>query len=321
MLINEYIKTHHKIIKADKVLLVTHLKPDGDAISSLCAMADLMEELKKDYTLFAKDIPPVQYHFLPYFDKIRSDYENLDFASYDLIIVLDCGQLDRTGLTEEINNKNEDQYVIEIDHHPKVYDYANLEIRFTEAAATAEILYYFFKTNNIKINKKTANCILTGILTDTGNLLYENTSKETVKIASEMLTRGAKFPLILENTSRNKSLSGMKVWGQIMSNLKLNKKYNFAYSALTYDEIKNSDASDEEMEGVAGFLSNLNGVKGLLFLREVKPGIIKGSLRSTYPKIDISKLAGHLGGGGHPRASGFTMQGKIVEEKEGWKIV
>ena len=152
MLINEYIKTHHKIIKADKVLLVAHLKPDGDAIASLCAMADLMEELKKDYTLFTKDIPPIQYHFLPYFDKIKSDHKNLNFASYDLIIVLDCGQLDRTGLTEEIKNRSEKQYVIEIDHHPKVYDYADLEIRFTEASATAEILYYFFKANNIKIN-------------------------------------------------------------------------------------------------------------------------------------------------------------------------
>jgi len=321
MLINEYIKAQHRIIKADKILLVAHVKPDGDAISSLCAMADLMEELKKDYTLFLKDLPPTQYHFLPYFDQITSDYENLDFPSYDLIITLDCGQMERTGLAEEIKNKDDKQYIIEIDHHPKIYDYADLEIRFTEAAATAEILYYFFKANNIKINKRTANCILTGILTDTGNLLYENTSKETVKVASEMLTRGAKFPLILENTSRNKSLSGMKIWGQIMSNLKLNKEYNFAYSALTYDEIKNSDANDEEMEGVAGFLSNLNGVKGLLFLREVKPGIIKGSLRTTYPKIDISKLAGFLGGGGHPRASGFTIQGRIIEEKGGWKIV
>lgn len=321
MLINEYIKAHHRIIKAKKILLVTHLKPDGDALSSLCAMADLMEELKKDYTLFTKDIPPVQYHFLPYFDKITSDYNHLNFPSYDLIITLDSGQLSRTGLSEEINNKSEKQFVIEIDHHPKIHDYADLEIRFTEASATAEILYYFFKANNIKINKKTANCILTGILTDTGNLLYENTSKDTVKIASEMLTRGAKFPLILENTSRNKSLSAMKIWGQIMKNLKLNKEYNFAYSALSYDQIKNSDATDEEMEGVAGFLSNLNGVKGLLFLREVKPGIIKGSLRSTYPKIDISKLANYLGGGGHPRASGFTMQGRIIEEKSGWKIV
>lgn len=321
MLINEYIKAHHKIIRAKKILLVAHLKPDGDAISSLCALADLLTELKKDFTLFLKDAPPVQYHFLPYFDQINSDYKNLNFSSYDLIIVLDSGQLDRTGLTEEIKNREKNQYVIEIDHHPKVYDYADLEIRFPEAAATAEIIYYFFKTNNIKINKKIANCILTGILTDTGNLLYENTSKETVKIASEMLIRGAKFPLILENTSRNKSLNGMKVWGKIMSNLKLNKKYNFAYAVLKYEDIEKSGASDEEMEGVAGFLSNLNGVKGLLFLRELKPGIIKGSLRTSYPGINVSKLAGYLGGGGHPRASGFTIPGKIIEDKNGWKIV
>lgn len=312
---------YNKIKEADNILLATHGKPDGDALSSICAMIEICSLQKKRVTAFCFDTPPSQFDFLPHVEKIVSDKENLDFPSFDLIIALDCGQVSRTNLTTEINSRTPDQFMIEFDHHPKIKDYADLEIRDPGSSSTAEVLYDFLHINKIKINKNLANCVLTGIITDTGNLLYESTSDKTIQIASEMLTRGARFPRIVDNTWRNKSLGAMKVWGEAMSGLKINEKYNIAVSVLTKEMIADKGASEEELEGLSGFLNNLYGIKALMLLREEDNNKIKGSLRTADPTVDVSALAKHLGGGGHVRASGFVIDGQILKTKTGWKII
>jgi phosphoesterase RecJ-like protein len=190
-----------------------------------------------------------------------------------------------------------------------------------EASSTAEVIYYFLESNKIRINKNIANCLLTGILTDTKNFLYPSTSDQTIKIASEMLLYGARFPVIVEGSFRNKSMAAMKLWGKALNNLRVNTKFNFAYSVLTYDDISNCPVADEELEGISGFLSNLHNVNALIFLREEKIGIIRGSLRTSKPDIDVSKLAQILGGGGHKKASGFVAYGHIEKINGGFQII
>ena len=313
-------KAYQKIKGAHHILFVTHDRPDGDALAATCSMIEIAEQLGVAYTAFCHTLPPEQYGFLPHIEKVISDRGELNFDACDLIVVLDCGQMNRTKLDELIKQKKDSQFIIEFDHHPKIDDYADIEIRQPDKSSTAEVIYYFLKANQIKINRPLANCILVGILTDTGNLLYEITTDKTIKIASEMLLYGASFPRILENTWRNKSLGAMQVWGQAMRSLKINKKYNFAYTILTREEMDKHQVSDEELEGFPGYLSNLAGIKGLLFLRELDNGRIKGSLRTAHPTTDVSRLAKLLGGGGHPRASAFVLDGKLVKTNNGWKI-
>ncbi len=316
---NIYHQIYNQIKSANNVLLVTHDAPDGDALAASCLMIELMESLAKPYTAYCHDKPPCQFNFLPHIEKIISD-KNFNFTEFDLIIALDCGGINRTKLADEINGRAKNQRVIDIDHHPKLDNYADLELRDPRAAATTEVLYNFLKANRVKINKNIANCVLTGILTDTANFLYPSTSQQTVEIASEMLIRGAKLPQIMENTWRNKSLASMKLWGKAMSRLKINPEYNFASSILTLEEIAESGADEEELEGIAGFISNLDNVKGIIFLREQPNGIIKGSLRTSRRNIDVSLLARHLNGGGHSKASGFKIEGRLEETGSGWKI-
>ncbi len=318
---NVYIKAFNKIKQAHKILLVTHNQPDGDALSSICALIELLINLNKNFFAYCYDAPSRQFNFLPHLEKINSHKNELIFSEYDLIIALDCGNLNRTKLTREIKNKSSNQFIIEFDHHPKIDNYANIEIRDSSSSSTAEILYHFFKNNKIKINKNLAVCILTGILTDTGNFLYPNTSDQTIKIASEMLLYGARFSQILESTWRNKSLSAMQIWGQAINNLRINQKYNFACSVLTYQDLSQEGTADEGSEGIASFLSNLYGVNGLILLREEEKGKIKGNLRTNNPQIDISKLAQVLGGGGHAKASAFVIEGSIKKTDKGWKII
>ena len=314
-------KVYNKIGKAERILLAIHDRPDGDAVSSICAVIEILENLEKKYFAFCKDEIPWQMNFLPHTEKISTNIRDEKFSTFDTIIILDCGSLTRSNLVPEITSRNKNQTIIEFDHHPKVDDYADIEIRMPNCSSTSEVLYFFLKANKIKINKNLANCILTGILTDTGNLLYPSTSDITIKIASEMLTMGARFPSIIENTSRNKSLSAMKVWGQAMSNLTINKKYNIAFSILPEKDIIKYNIEEEELEGISGFLSNLYGVKGLLLLKEEGNNKIKGSLRTAHPDVDISQLAQVLGGGGHIKSSGFAIEGEIKKINGKWNLI
>jgi bifunctional oligoribonuclease and PAP phosphatase NrnA len=316
-----FLACFEKIKTADNILFATHHNPDGDAVGSICAMMELAKNLGKNYSAFCADKPPAQFAYIPNQENINSDREQLNFGKFDLIIALDCGSLQRTGLAMEIKNRGKKQFVVEIDHHPKADDYSDLEIRMPECSSTCEIIYLFIKENKAKINKNIADCLLTGIITDTGNFLYPSTSERTVKIASEMMLYGAQYPRIFEMSMRNKSLPGMKLWGKAINNLKINTEYNFACTVLSKEDLLECSADDSELEGVSGFLSNLEGVNGLLLLREMEDGTIKGSLRSNKEKIDISKLAMFLGGGGHKKASGFKIEGELKRTNTGWEII
>ena len=324
-------QAYQKILAAHNILIVTHYNPDGDGLSAVCAMLNILKSLDKKYFAFTADEPPDVFNFLPGLEKIKYFTERpllsdgaiftADFfRQFDLTIILDCGSLSRTSLTEVIGAKSVNQYLIEIDHHPKVADYADLEIRDSGAAATVELIYRFLKVNQLNISKEIANCILTGLITDTANFLYPATSELTVSIASEMLVFGARLPHIMESVLRNKSLPAMQLWGKVLASLKINQRYNIAIAALTNEEV-NGDANKEEMDGISGFLSNLYGVKAVLFLREEAPGLIRGNLRTAHANVDVSKIAELFGGGGHAKASGFTFHGRLEKTEKGWRVI
>jgi bifunctional oligoribonuclease and PAP phosphatase NrnA len=311
-----------KIFAADNILLVTHERPDGDGLASLCALSVFLDQVEKNHTLFCADEPQDFYSFLPNFNKITAA-KPADFSVFDLIIVVDCGCLERTKLVEEIGGRNQDQFAIEFDHHPQTDDYSDLKIRAL-MSSTSELLYYFFRYNDLPFSKDIANCLLTGILTDTGNLLFGAVTPETIRISSVMLLHGATFPKITKHTLQNKSLAAMKAWGRILDNLKLNVKYNIAYSILTFDEInqlKKEFGNENLLDAATDILNNIDGVKAAIFLREEIKGQIRGSLRTKDDKVDVARLATFLGGGGHPKASAFRLDGRIVKTETGWKIV
>lgn len=333
-----YQKIYSRIKGAKKILLVTHERPDGDALGSICVMMEFLENLSKSYLAYCANLPSANFNYLPHVEKITADKNSFNFAEFDLIIALDCGDIRRTRLADEIAGRNADQFVINIDHHSasptgrrEIDDFADLEIKNPQSASTSELVYNFFRTNKIKINKNMANCLLTGISADTGNFIFPATSDKTIKISSEMLARGANLPQIIENTWRNKSLGGLKIWGKAMANLQINKKYNLAFTVLTLEDIKTDGINphakigvginEDELEGIANFLSNLSGVKGVLLLTEREDGTIKGSLRSADNGADVSRLARALGGGGHVKAAGFVIEGKLKQIDGGWKII
>lgn len=316
----KYKDAFNKIKEASNILLVTHERPDGDAFSCVCTAIELLEGLGKKYSTFCDGELPGNFNFLPHSEKINFKKDKINFFEYDLILIFDCGSKSRTKLEHEIDNRGKNQFLIEFDHHPGLDNYCDIEIRDAESASTTEVLYYLFKLNKIKINKNIATGILTGILTDTGNFVYPSTSEKTTTIASEMLGHGASYTRITQNTLQNKTLDSMKIWGKALSNLKINNKYNLAFTLLSNDDLKSLE-DEEGLESLSGFLSSLYGVKGVIFMREFKKGKIKGSLRSAHPKVDISRLAVALGGGGHAKTSGFSIDGELELKTGRWRIV
>ena len=313
-----YKKIYTVLKNAKNILLVCHERPDGDTLGSVCALIDLCLSEKKKYAAYCKDQPPVNFLYLPHSNEIISDRLMVDFFNFDLIIAVDCGDIKRTGLADEIMGRKENQIFVNIDHHPKVEDYADIEIKDQTSSSTTMLVYDFFKINGLEINKQVATSILTGISVDTGHYLYATTDK-TVKISSEMLTHGARIPVIMEKTWRNKTMEGLKLWGKAMARLETNEKYDLAFTYLKKEEASRVDK--EELEGLSNFLGNMYGVKGLVLLIQKDDNLIKGSIRSSHPTVDISLLARIFGGGGHAKASGFVMEGRIVEEDGKVRIV
>lgn len=331
-----------RILSADRILLVSHINPDVDALSSLGVLMDVLKNNNKEFLALA-DKKSDDYYYLPHFEDIISSKEDLkkeiskkfnsnlnvadDFLKYfDLLITLDCGSIERTSIGDNIYlsiDMMTDLFIVEIDHHIPVKTYANIEIKIP-TASTTELLYYFLKENNIKINKNIANCILAGIMTDTGNFLYSSTSDNTLKISAEMMSLGAQFPKILNNTWRNKNFEEMKIWGRALDNLKINKKYSIAYSVLSYEDLESfEDKSSEIFGDIISFMSNLSSADFVMLIREEERGKIKGSFRvgSSDKDVDVAHLASFVGGGGHKKAAGFSLEGSIVELDNSFKIV
>ncbi len=323
----KYLVARKMIEKAKRVLLIGHIRPDGDAIASCLALSYLLNNLKKENKIVCLGNLPVYFNYLKNFNKIINSKDKINLNYFDLIITLDCGSLSRTGLSEEILDlKNKGKIrLIEIDHHLSQASPADLEIRDSSKAATTELIYDLWQAFDLKLDKDVAEAILTGLITDTNNFFYPNASSETIFLAAKLLNKGANLNRIVRQVKKATNIYSLKLWGLAMERLSVHEEYNLAYSVLSKEDLKTlrikEDELSETLSLIAGFLSNLANVKATLLLYDNDQGIIKGHLRSTNKKINVAKLANYLGGGGHSQAAGFITSGELVKSGSNWKII
>lgn len=331
----EKLQSAYKHLKtAERVLIISHTSPDADALASIGAMHEISLELGLEVYAFAEKKATDTYNFIPLEGLVYSEAPD-DLRDFGAIIILDCGSLSRTGLEARIRTliKAEQEgrivkrpYIIEFDHHEPQETYADLEIRLTDKAATTEIIYHFLKANNIEITKTLATCLLIGLLTDTGHFLHANSSRESMSVAAEMLLRGAALSNIIRHTIHNKSFLSLKIWGRVLENLHFNPTTGLASSGFIAAELEElagpvGGQIDADLFGdIASFLCALSGVRVALLLREDNERV-KGSLRTTSNEIDVSKIAQNWGGGGHQKAAGFTIDGRLMRTENGWKVI
>ena len=136
-----------------------------------------------------------------------------------------------------------------------------------------------------------------------------------------MLSKGANVREVLNYTSKNKNINILKGWGFALSRLQYNKDYDIVFTLLTKDDLRELGIAKQELEGLANFFNSLKDAKIVLVLYELGDGRVKGSLRTNKDNVDVSKLAGLFGGGGHKKAAGFEIEGRLEKIEEGWRIV
>lgn len=309
------------ILESESILLVPHQHPDGDALGSVTALMHLLKRLDKRHSAFCATSATEKLMFLPHAEHLTTD-DTVWKNDIDLIIVLDSGDLRYAGIDKHIQNLEKRPTILNIDHHTTNEYFGDLNLVIPTASSTTQILYHFFVTNAIDIDKYVATCLLTGLLTDTGNFTNSATSTTSLSIAGELVKRGGDIGMIQKILFQNKTLNALKLWGVVLSRLAEHDTHKIVYSYVTKEDMDRHGVDDEEVEGLANFMNNLSDGHAALILREKETGMMKGSFRTTRDDIDVSAIAKLLGGGGHKKAAGFSAEGTPEEVlAQVWKVM
>lgn len=310
-----YTQVADRLRSARRILAVTHLNPDGDALGSLCFFTQMIRAIGLDCLPYCAGPLPVSLEFLPGFSEIITDKTLFSVKDFDVIVSLDCATAARTNLETEIANRSGDQIFIEIDHHPATAKTADLEIREAVAASTTEILWRLAQAASFIVTPGMAKSLLTGLVTDTAHFIHPTVSQITVSTAAALLGQGANLTRIADSLSQTKTITSLKLWGIALARLTLNSRYNIAFTVLTEKDFTATGAAKDDIEGISSFLSQLSHLKAVMLLFDEDNGFIRGSLRTVHDEVDVSSLARKLGGGGHRQAAGFIIPGRLVESK------
>lgn len=304
-----------KIIKeANHIVLISHRHPDADTIGANIAMRMVIERtFHKKVTSVCADPLPANLLFLK--KKANYNIKNALPDNYECVIALDCSTIDQTKFANEINKKTK---LINIDHHATNTNYGDLNIINPEASSATEILYYCFEHFGLNYKSHEATCLLAGIYNDTGSFMHSNTNKETYYIAGKLQEKGANLKKIVKKLFKTHTVEQLRLWGKVMSNARLNQKGTLV-SKISARELDETNASPRELAGVINYLNCVPESKMTMLLSEDLNGNVQGSMRAGNEDIDVSALCEQFGGGGHKKAAGFTIPGKIVS-KEVWKI-
>lgn len=300
------------IDNAHSIAIISHKGPDGDTVGSNLALQKTLTSLGKNAVSFAKDPIPLSLDFLPGASAFRTD---LNPEQFDLFIAIDCGasymmkydEVDFSGKT-----------LINIDHHPSNENFGQINLVDPGAAAVATMIYFFIEFLGEKITRDIAICLLTGLYTDTGSFRHSNTDALTLKIASNLIAKGADFKKITKHQFHSNRVEQLRLWGRVLKRARLNDK-GATVSAVMEKDFEDLDVKPEDLTGVIDYLNSVPESKFCILLAEDQKGNIKGSFRTQDNEIDLSQIAGLFGGGGHKKAAGFTVPGKLEEEVV-WKI-
>jgi phosphoesterase RecJ-like protein len=309
-------KVRGVIEKSNRILIIPHKNPDGDAIGAALGLFQVFTNLKKEPEVACFDSPPAVFSFMPNIEKVKVGIENLD---HDCIFILDSGAMHLTGFTESHPHLfDKSLEVINIDHHPSNDLYGKYNLVVTEAASTTTVLYEFCTALDLPIDRNTATCFLTGIYTDTGSFMHSNTDSVTLNIAARLLAKGANLRGISKDIFNTTPISTMRLWGRVMKNIYKTEE-NVAMSVVTKKDFEDTGADYSEMTGAVDYVNSVPGAKYSVILTE-RDGKVKGSLRTLQDEVDVAEIASAYGGGGHTKAAGFTLAGRLEKEIK-WKVI
>lgn len=308
------------LAKAETILLTTHERTDGDDLGTILAFKEVLEKKHKIVKIVINGGVPAHLNFLPGTEAVVNS--NLINERFDLYVVSGCSSLVRTGL----KGIPRDAQVLNIDHHPDNTFFGQFNVVESTAAAVAEVAFKLLTDFSGRLSQKAAQCLLTGIISDTGSFVHSNTSQKTLDIASKLFALGARPGNITKHTFGGKDIHALKAWGKALENTNIDYNKRMAVSMITTkDLLELGNPPLAVFEGLVETINKIPEVTFSLFLKQDGP-IVKGSLRSDPHKqgggVDVGQLAKKYGGGGHKFAAGFSIPGTLIRgQGTTWKIL
>jgi phosphoesterase RecJ-like protein len=296
---------------ADKLVVVTHENPDGDALGSLVAMQQVLEALGKDCALFiaSGDFPlPHEYRFLPLPGLTSVPPEDIDDRT---IVFLDCGNLERNPADAFRNRTPPTLHILNIDHHHDNTRFGTVNHVRPDASCTAEIVWDLMHGLGVEATTTIAEALYVGLITDTGRFMYENTGPRAHEMAAELIEAGVDVHAIYRHVYEDVPYGKLVLLARGLAKIERYDEGRLALTLLTAQDFSESGAEESYSEGVVDHLRAVEGTAVAALVRErvaapEQAPPRKVSLRSTDGRVDVSRIARAQGGGGHRRAAGFS---------------
>lgn len=309
-------KIIEQIRNSESITLLTHIHPDGDALGSTLAFADILEGIGKRVMVFLEEPVSELFAFLPQTRRAVTDIDEVitwaEAAGDDHVtIALDSGDDRRLGvhMTELLKLKP----FLVIDHHKSHKEYGEFRWVEPDASSTGEMIYRFASELGAEISYEAAVNLYVAICTDTGSFRYESTKPSTFRIAADLVEAGVKPHEISQKLYDNVSLPRIKLLQQVLSTLNVYDEGQLAFVHVTQEMLEASGASHHDVEGFVNYPRSLGTAKVAVFIKEGTEDRVSVSLRAKG-ECDVAEVAAFFGGGGHRNAAGFRFQDKSVDE-------
>ena len=295
-------------LKSSSNLITGHINPDGDALGSALAFKLILDSkgVHADVSFDMKGTVPSNLNHLPIELILENPKEN-----YENVYVFDCGNSERLGDLEDLalNSKR----VIVIDHHINP-SFGDIQIIDSKAASTTQVLFREIISANIDIDKNIANCLMTGLITDTGRFQYSNTDNEVFEIASKLMLSGAELTSISDNIYGSIPMNAIKLQSEVLNRIELYKEEELVVSYVLQEDYLKYKIESTETDFLIDSIRLVKESNIALLLKEQEDKSFKGSLRSRN-ELDVQQIASLFGGGGHKAASGFSTNLTMEEIK------
>ncbi len=291
-----------KISRAQRILIISHIRPDGDAVGSLLGLGLMLEDLGKDVNLVLEDGVPLVFHHLTGADRVFREVSGI----YDLVIVVDSSDTDRIGsILDEYGEPD-----VNIDHHPTNTHFAELNLVKVDAVSTTEIIYLIAKELAYPLTLPIAEALLTGLLTDSLGFRTSSSNPLTLRIAAELQELGANLPELYRKAMLEKSYEAVQYWGRGLSRIEMED--GLVWTSLSLEDRQAADYPGRDDADLINILSRIRDAYISVIFVEQKDGTVKVSWRSQ-PGYDVAEVALQFGGGGHKPAAGAEIRGDLYQ--------
>ncbi|GDX40857.1 phosphoesterase RecJ-like protein [Armatimonadota bacterium] len=307
-------RTTRALLNAQRIAVFAHISPDGDTLGCILALTAALRALGKDATPFAADGVPAVLKGLPGADWVERNTERRDF---DLAVVCDAGALNRIG-TSLLPVAESAPLMIDIDHHVVLgATFGDIQFLDAKAAATAELIWRVIRsleraTGKTLVTPQIAECLLTGIITDTGSFMFANVRPQTLRLAAELQKHGAIPAQICEQIYTNRSYASQKLLARALNSLQRTEDGKIAWEHVTGRDFEELGATDEDSDGIVNHARDISGVYIGLMFREIPGRKIRVNLRGREG-VAVNEIAAVFGGGGHNLAAGCSVDPPLEE--------